>query len=154
MSLDLLILNERNEILLGKRRNRPAKGFFFVPGGRIYKNESPYTALARISREEIGLQLDARDAILHGIYHHVYHDNFLGDPEILSTEYIVIACIFHLDPALVPVHDGQHDDMHFFSIGAVATDPGIHEFTKDYFRDHPYNLFLGVRSSVLPTTHI
>ncbi|WP_324295571.1 NUDIX domain-containing protein [Rheinheimera sp. UJ51] len=40
VSIDLLIENTKGEILLGERKNRPAQGFWFVPSGRILKNES------------------------------------------------------------------------------------------------------------------
>ena len=32
--------NKKSEILMGIRSNNPAKDFFFVPGGRILKNEN------------------------------------------------------------------------------------------------------------------
>ncbi|HGY7193620.1 TPA: NUDIX domain-containing protein, partial [Escherichia coli] len=40
ISIDLIIQNEKDEYLVGKRNNRPARGFWFVPGGRILKDES------------------------------------------------------------------------------------------------------------------
>ena len=40
VSIDLIILNEDGEVLLGKRKNKPAKGFYFTIGGRVFKNES------------------------------------------------------------------------------------------------------------------
>ncbi len=40
ISIDLVIENSSSEILLGYRNNRPAKGYWFVPGGRILKDES------------------------------------------------------------------------------------------------------------------
>src|ERR1700691_4854214 len=85
VALDLLIVKE-DEILLGRRRNSPAKGLFFVPGGRIYKGESPETALMRISHGEVGTEFRSEDATLQGVYHHVYDDNYFSDPEILTTE--------------------------------------------------------------------
>lgn len=39
ISIDLIIYNAKSEVLLGKRNNPPAKAHYFVPGGRIYKNE-------------------------------------------------------------------------------------------------------------------
>ncbi|EIB9633284.1 GDP-mannose mannosyl hydrolase, partial [Escherichia coli] len=33
ISIDLIIQNEKDEYLVGKRNNRPARGFWFVPGG-------------------------------------------------------------------------------------------------------------------------
>ena len=35
ISIDLIVENEQGEILLGKRTNRPARGYWFVPGGRV-----------------------------------------------------------------------------------------------------------------------
>lgn len=37
VSLDLIVENAQGEFLLGKRLNRPAQGFWFVPGGRVQK---------------------------------------------------------------------------------------------------------------------
>ena len=39
VSIDLIVENDRNEVLLGFRKNEPAKNYWFVPGGRILKNE-------------------------------------------------------------------------------------------------------------------
>jgi len=57
VSVDLIIENPNKEILLGKRNNRPAQGFWFVPGGRIDKNEEIAGAIKRISTKEIGQDL-------------------------------------------------------------------------------------------------
>ena len=37
-SIDILI-NIKNKYLFGLRNNKPALGYYFVPGGRIFKNE-------------------------------------------------------------------------------------------------------------------
>ncbi len=37
ISIDLIIQNSQKKILLGKRINRPAQGYWFVPGGRVRK---------------------------------------------------------------------------------------------------------------------
>lgn len=39
-AIDLVVLNGKNEILLGLRKNPPAQGYWFVPGGRVFKGES------------------------------------------------------------------------------------------------------------------
>jgi colanic acid biosynthesis protein WcaH len=38
-SIDLVVRDNQNRILVGERINRPAQGYWFVPGGRVYKNE-------------------------------------------------------------------------------------------------------------------
>jgi ADP-ribose pyrophosphatase YjhB (NUDIX family) len=53
--VDLLITNERCEILLVKRRNEPAKGEWWFPGGRVMYGEYRDVAAIRKSREECGI---------------------------------------------------------------------------------------------------
>ena len=48
VSIDLIIRNPKSEVLPGKRLNRPAQGFWFVPSGCIRKNERIAEALERI----------------------------------------------------------------------------------------------------------
>lgn len=55
VSIDLVVENSAGEILLGQRLNRPAQGFWFVPGGRIQKSESLDAAFRRLTRGELGL---------------------------------------------------------------------------------------------------
>ena len=55
ISIDLCIKN-KSSVLLGRRKNAPAKGSFFVPGGRIRKNEKINEALERILLDETGLK--------------------------------------------------------------------------------------------------
>ena len=56
-SLDMLIFNDKEEVLVGFRRNSPARGRLFVPGGRIYKGENLRSALRCISKSETGVDL-------------------------------------------------------------------------------------------------
>ena len=39
VSIDLIVRNIEDNVLLGKRTNRPAQGCWFVPGGRVLKDE-------------------------------------------------------------------------------------------------------------------
>lgn len=90
VSIDLVVCSPQRRILMGKRLNRPAEGYWFVPGGRIYKNESLPDAFRRISRAELGTALDLADAELMGAFTHLYDDNFAGAPNI-GTHYVVLA---------------------------------------------------------------
>ncbi|WP_313449769.1 NUDIX domain-containing protein, partial [Pseudescherichia sp.] len=49
ISIDLIVENARGEFLLGKRTNRPAQGFWFVPGGRVQKDEPLAQAFERLT---------------------------------------------------------------------------------------------------------
>jgi colanic acid biosynthesis protein WcaH len=66
VSIDLIIKNNLDQVLLGLRNNEPAKGFWFVPGGRILKNELIAEAFERITEEELGISLAYRDSIFFG----------------------------------------------------------------------------------------
>ena len=54
VAVDLVLVRGGQEVLLGLRNSRPAQGFWFVPGGRILKNEPRQAALARVAQDELG----------------------------------------------------------------------------------------------------
>ncbi len=49
ISIDLVVENKQGEVLLGRRNNRPAQGYWFVPGGRILKDELMSDAFKRLT---------------------------------------------------------------------------------------------------------
>ncbi len=140
IALDLIVINSKNEVLLGKRKNSPAKGYLFVPGGRVLRGESLEQALSRISKSEIGVELRNKDATLQGIYEHVYKDNFFDDPGF-GTHYVIIACKFSWDTNLLPNGDDQNETIEFLPIDIVRDHPTVHVFTKNYFINKPDNQF-------------
>ncbi|WP_408344541.1 NUDIX domain-containing protein [Paraburkholderia sp. RL17-337-BIB-A] len=73
VAIDLIVPNENGSYLLGHRVNRPAQGFWFVPGGRIRKNERLDDAFRGIARDELGNAcVERADADLVGVYEHLY----------------------------------------------------------------------------------
>ena len=62
ISIDLLVRDSAGRILVGKRVNRPAKGFWFVPGGRILKNETIAEAFLRLTEAELAQKIDISSA--------------------------------------------------------------------------------------------
>ena len=87
ISIDLVIKNKEGQVLLGKRNNRPAQGFWFVPGGRVLKDEQLDIAFERLLKTE--LSLDKGEAKFIGVYQHFYADNVTEDD--FSKHYIVLA---------------------------------------------------------------
>jgi colanic acid biosynthesis protein WcaH len=152
LALDLLIVNEKAEVLVGKRRNPPAKGWLFVPGGRVYKEERLTEALRRISTTETGVDLSQAGGTLYGVYDHLYPDNGFGEPG-LSTHYAVIACLFENCPPIHCPGDGQHEYFEPMNITKLLSHPRVHAYTRNYFILDPPSLFLrgpgGVLSSRL-----
>ena len=54
--VDLIILNDKEEILLARRANNPAKGEWWFPGGRIHYLETRLEAVERKLKEECNLE--------------------------------------------------------------------------------------------------
>ena len=88
ISIDLIVKNQNDEILLGQRLNKPAKDSWFVPGGRIYKDEPIEKAFQRLTQIELGKSLTIENAKFLGVYQHFYDNNVFNDD--FSTHYIVL----------------------------------------------------------------
>jgi colanic acid biosynthesis protein WcaH len=137
VSVDLVMVRGGSEVLLGLRNNRPAQGFWFVPGGRILKNESIQAALIRIAEKELGLGTLLASGeckpSFHGAYEHMYEDCFAGDIGI-STHYVVLAYKLEVtsDFAL-PVADEQHAELKWWPNEDALTSDVVHQYTKNYF---------------------
>ncbi len=80
VSVDLVIRNAQNQVLLGLRENEPAKGFFFVPGGIIRKNERLREAFTRILHNETHRAARFEDADFLGVFEHFYETNRFSEP--------------------------------------------------------------------------
>jgi colanic acid biosynthesis protein WcaH len=133
ISIDLLVYNQHNEVLLGLRKNQPARDSWFVPGGRILKDESIRDAFSRIALAETGIRVSIERANFHGVYEHFHPgDNFLGDPEF-GTHYIVLAFELKPDDPLRIVPDSQHDNYRWVPVDELLNDPAVHRYVKNYF---------------------
>jgi colanic acid biosynthesis protein WcaH len=93
VSIDLLVTDADGRLLVGERVNEPAKGFLFVPGGKIEKDDKTLSdALSRIAAYELGVAdpLQWDPARLHGAFMHRYDTNAL-EVRGLETVYVVLA---------------------------------------------------------------
>ncbi|MBB5390873.1 MULTISPECIES: GDP-mannose mannosyl hydrolase [unclassified Herbaspirillum] len=136
VSIDLLVRNERNEILLGYRRNRPASDCWFVPGGRIRKGETLKDAVRRIARVELGVEPASWE--LSGAFDHIYADNALGR-EGFGSHYVALGCHCSLPPGSRIVPDAQHSELRWWPLDKLMQSPLVHVNTKRYFEDAPAN---------------
>tara|TARA_R110000850_G_scaffold161802_1_gene286408 strand:- start:4270 stop:4758 length:489 start_codon:yes stop_codon:yes gene_type:complete len=132
VSIDLVVINNEGQAFLGQRLNRPAKGNWFVPGGRILKNESLAQAFKRLTLEELGTEYSIDQAKLQGPYDHFYNDNVFD--EAFSTHYVAIAFVLKLEHSLdnLPVNI-QHNGYKWFAINELLQDAAVHTNTKAYF---------------------
>lgn len=132
VSIDLVIKNTGEKILLGQRMNKPAQGYWFVPGGRILKNETIKEAYTRILFSETGLKIPFSKAQLLGVYDHIYDDNFLG-AENVNTHYVVMGFSLSLDENISIVTDDQHSRTLWWEMEDLKTSEQVHINTKRYF---------------------
>ena len=132
VSVDLILHNTRGEILLGKRNNKPAQGYWFVPGGRIRKNETIDHAIERIAEKELGLNLKRNEMTLLGVYDHIYEDNYLGQANV-NTHYVVLGFQATIENRYEFTADEQHEALRWWSKQAILADPHVHQNTKNYF---------------------
>jgi colanic acid biosynthesis protein WcaH len=134
VSIDLIVVDEASRVLLGRRVNRPAKGSWFVPGGRIRKDETIDGAFGRIANEELGLDHLTQDsAVFRGVYEHHYDDNFAGEPNI-STHYVVLGYMLLLRDTTRVGRFEQHSDYVWMTPAELLAATDVHENTKAYFR--------------------
>lgn len=138
ISIDLVVRDVTGRVLLGQRLNRPAKGFWFVPGGRILKDESLANAFKRLTFEELGIELEIENAKYLGLYEHFYEDSIYTDEEksiAVTTHYVVngfeVSLPVTQSKGQMPC--SQHDDYHWFSIEELMASKEVHQHSKWYF---------------------
>jgi len=132
VSIDLIVENARNQVLLGLRKNAPAKDFWFVPGGRILKNESIQAAFKRIVKDELQINLTYDKATFLGVFEHWYPDNFTQKQKG-STHYIVLAHHIKITDAPLECPDDQHEQYKRFDKKSLLKSKKVHPYTKAYF---------------------
>ena len=128
VSIDLIISDPAGAILMGWRNNEPAKNTWFVPGGRIRKNERIAEAYERILGAETGLHIPFREAEFGRTYEHLYAENCFGDPGF-GTHYCVLAYMLRLNHQPNLGMDNQHSKFAWLT----PSSPAIHGYSRAYF---------------------
>lgn len=130
VSIDLVIKNSQDQYLLGFRNNKPAQGFWFVPGGRILKDETVESAFKRLAKDELDVIVDIEDSHFKGVYQHFYSDNVFGSD--VTTHYVVLGYQLAFDNDLRTLPDVQHSDYRWFSGDELLSSKYVHKHTKWY----------------------
>ena len=131
VSIDFVVYNQKGEILLGYRNNRPAQGYWFVPGGRIQKDESMSVAFKRLTLNELGTEFGLEQAEFIGPFEHFYTDNVSGDD--FSTHYIALGYRLVVDAALLVLPKEQHSQYSWMEVNELLHHPNVHKHTRWYF---------------------
>ena len=131
VSIDLILRNSNGDALLGVRNNEPAKGFYFVPGGRILKNERIADAFQRILLSETGALADIGQSTFKGVFEHFYETNFASRSDF-GTHYVVLA--YELSQRFDDVRlDSQHSAFEWWNDERIRTSRAVHANTRAYF---------------------
>ena len=129
ISIDLLVKKD-NKILLGKRINKPAQSYLFSIGGRVYKNETINSAMMRIAKNELNIELKLTPRFI-GVFEHFYDDSIYQD---VSTHYVNLAYEIEIEETLhLPVE--QHNEYQWLTIDELLKSKQVHKYVKDYFKD-------------------
>jgi colanic acid biosynthesis protein WcaH len=129
ISIDLLVKKD-NKILLGKRLNKPAQGYLFSTGGRVYKNETIDSAMMRIAKNELNIELKLMPRFI-GVFEHFYDDSIYQD---VSTHYVNLAYEIEIQETLnLPTE--QHNEYQWLTIDELLESKQVHKYVKDYFKD-------------------
>jgi len=122
VSVDLLV-RHGDGVVLGRRTNEPAKGYWFVPGGRVLKGESRREAVHRVADEELGVGVEIVESL--GAFEHAYETadvDCVDSKQYLANGYVVDVLDGDIDP------DDQHDE---FRVFRSPPDP-CHEYVRRY----------------------
>ncbi|HBM36358.1 MULTISPECIES: GDP-mannose mannosyl hydrolase [unclassified Sulfuricurvum] len=131
ISIDFIIKNTQGNFLLGKRVNKPARGFWFTLGGRIFKNETLDEAIKRLSKKEFNLETTQEMLVFHGVYEHFYDDSFFEDT--ISTHYVVLVYRLKINHELT-LPQKEHTEYRYFSKEELLENSNVHAYVKNYFK--------------------
>ena len=138
VSIDLCLVCD-GALLLGKRVNKPAQGYWFTPGGRIRKDEAFTLALERIASAELGLcDVQSLKPSLMGVWDHFYSDSAFSDS--ISTHYVNLPHSIYLPidskgsvlQSALERSDGQHSAWCWMPLAEVVEHPDVHEYVRAY----------------------
>jgi colanic acid biosynthesis protein WcaH len=124
-SVDLLVVIDGG-LLLGRRKNEPVQGEWFVPGGTVMKNEGLDAAVQRVATEELGTGVDVLERL--GTYEHFYDT---ADVDGVSSKHYV-ATAFVVDPESTDFRpDDQHSEFRIFRPPFDDLHPYVRRYATD-----------------------
>ncbi len=133
VSIDIIVRAPDRRVLLGCRTSEPAKGVYFVPGGRITKNETRAAAFRRLTRIELGVEKELSEAKFLGAFDHLYLTNRLELPGF-GTHYVVLGYEINLEINCSALPREQHGQYVWWHEHEILTATDVHPNTQAYFK--------------------
>jgi len=132
VSIDLIVKDSGGRVLVGWRTNEPAMGFWFVPGGRILKDERLAEAFERVAKDELGAEVKIENARFLGVFEHLYDENF-AKIDGFGTHYVVLGYEIRLDSPKLKLPNDQHSRYRWLTPEGILGSESVHPNTKAYF---------------------
>ena len=90
LTIDAIVVHKGKYLLL-KRKFKPLRGRYWLPGGRVFRGETLQEAVIRKIREEIGI--DVRIISLAGFHDYIYKENEF------NLDYVhTVSAVFFVSP--------------------------------------------------------
>ena len=119
--VDAVVMDGRGRFLLTRRTNKPMRGAWWFPGGRVLKNESARRAVLRKLREETGLSGQIIREL--GFYNLIVPDGYFSGT---NTHTPIVVFLVKVRPGSVPMLNQQHNAARWFT----RIDPHFHPYPK------------------------
>ena len=129
VSVDLIVESESG-IVVGKRKNKPAKGKWFTPGGIVRKEERLEDAVHRVAKTELGQSVNIKTQL--GVYEHHYPNSEFSD---VSKHYIAIGYVVTVDEGEI-IPDSQHSELKIVSPHYDKEKSDLHKYMQRYLTDY------------------
>jgi colanic acid biosynthesis protein WcaH len=124
-----VILDTDEGVLLAKRTNKPARGEWFWPGGRLYKGEKLESAARRVAREELGIEVEIEERL--GVYTHLWETSAVAGEASRHTVNVAFRAT-PANPGFEIELDAQHDDHRFLA----EPETNLQEYVERYIEDN------------------
>jgi len=98
-------------------------------GGRINKGETIDSAMNRIAKDELNIELKTTPKFI-GVFEHFYDDSIYED---ISTHYVNLAYEYQIGE-IIDLPTEQHSEYKWFAVDELLESNQVHNYTKDYFK--------------------
>ena len=134
LCLDFLcIVKDKKEfqILLAKRKNSPAKGFYYVLGGRHTKDKNIFLDIKSKIMQELNINIDCKKLFFTGIINERFEDSIFQEVKS-TTVSLSFASVFNKEEIkkFNIKLDSQNSNYKFFNFNEIADSKEIHPFCK------------------------
>lgn len=113
------------QFLFVRRKNKPQKGDWWFPGGRIFKNEKLREAVLRKVKQEAGLPAKIKKEL--GTYEFFSRTGYFKDT---NTHMIAVVFLVEVNASKKVILDWQSSDSKWFT----AINPRWHPYLKKYLK--------------------